>query len=611
MQVRRRVRTLAFAGVAIAMLLAACSSTHSTTAAGARIKGGTATYAIVPPGNDFSYIFPLLNFADATGANLEYSEYLMWRPLYWFGAPTTGPSSVGLDETYSLALPPTITHPTPTTTVTTITLKHWLWSNGTPVTSRDVEFWYDLMRLGGGKNIWWDYVTGQFPDNVTSFKIISPTTFSMTWDARYAAPWIYNELAQLFPIPQASWDKESATGKIGNYDLTSSGAHKVLGFLLAQNKDLSTYATNPLWKVVDGPFTLTQFTASTGDATYVRNPRYSGLFTGSIHAIRVLSFTSDDAEFDTLLSSSGITYGYVPYNDAAEIGRVKADGYKVQSWNTWGITFITLNFASPQAGPIFKQLYLRQALQHLINQTGYLKSFMGGYGYPTYGPVPLEPISTFVSPQQKRNPYPYDPAAATKLLESHGWKVVTNGTDTCARPGTAADECGAGITAGEKLAFTLQYSTGVQAVDEEVAAFQSSLASAGITLTLSGGPFDTVVGDDVPCSKTGCWQMNYYGGGWIFDPGYADPDGTALFKTGAIDNVSGYSNAHADALMDNIPSGGLNALYAYENYIAQQVPMLWLPEFNNQISAVSDKLGGAFPQDPLDNIYPERWYFVK
>ena len=30
-----------------------------------------------------------------------------------------------------------------------------------------------------------------------------------------------------------------------------------------------------------------------------------------------------------------------------------------------------------------------------------------------------------------------------------------------------------------------------------------------------------------------------------------------------------------------------------------------------QISAVSSKLQGTYPQDPDGNIYPENWYFVK
>jgi hypothetical protein len=53
------------------------------------------------------------------------------------------------------------------------------------------------------------------------------------------------------------------------------------------------------------------------------------------------------------------------------------------------------------------------------------------------------------------------------------------------------------------------------------------------------------------------------------------------------------------------------ASYAYENYLAQQLPVLWMPQFDFQISAVSNTLRGVYPQDPLTNIYPENWYLVK
>ena len=39
----------------------------------------------------------------------------------------------------------------------------------------------------------------------------------------------------------------------------------------------------------------------------------------------MLSYTSDAAEFDSLLSAGGISYGYLPFNDAAEVGRVTSD----------------------------------------------------------------------------------------------------------------------------------------------------------------------------------------------------------------------------------------------------------------------------------------------
>jgi peptide/nickel transport system substrate-binding protein len=604
MRIPRRVQLLALVSVVGSMVLAACTSSSSSGhTTQPRVSGGTATVALAP-GDQFTYILPLLDSTDATGANIEYSEYLMWRPLYWFGSP----GHVGLNKAYSLAQPATITSSDGQTTAT-IQLKSYRWSDGTPVTSRDVQFWFN--ELSANKNNWWDYTPGEFPDNVTAFKVLSPSRFSITFKGSYSSAWLYNELGQLIPIPQHAWDRESANGPVGNYDLTPAGARAVYSFLAAQNKDLSTYATNPLWQVVDGPFRLSSYASSTGDATYVRNTKYSGPASGSIHALRILSFTSDTAEFDSLLSAGGISYGYLPFNDAAQVARVTGDGYKIEAWPTWGITYITPNFASPEVGPILKQLYVRQAMQHLINQAGYISSFLQGYGNATYGPVPLVPNSQFVSSAERQNPYPYNPATAVALLRGHGWKIVPNGTDVCTRPGTAANECGAGIAAGAKLSFSLQYSTGTQGVDEEVASLQSSFTQAGIQLALSGASFDTVVGNDSPCAKPGCWQLNYYGQGWYFNPGYNDPDGSAIFQSAGDDNEGAYASPTADSLMAKLPSGGYPALYAYEDYLAKQLPVLWMPQFDFQISAVSDKLQGVYPQDPDSNIYPENWYFVK
>ena len=202
--------------------------------------------------------------------------------------------------------------------------------------------------------------------------------------------------------------------------------------------------------MVDGPWKLSSYAASTGDATYVRNTRYSGPATGSLHALRVVSFTSDAAEFDSLLAAGGISYGYLPFNDAAQAGRVKSDGYTIQAWPTWGITYITPNFASPAAGPILKQLYVRQAMQQLINQAGYISSFLQGYGNPTYGPVPLVPSSQFVSRGRAAEPLPVQPggrdgAAARARLEDRAQR-----RGRVQRPGTAANECGAGIPPGRR-----------------------------------------------------------------------------------------------------------------------------------------------------------------
>jgi peptide/nickel transport system substrate-binding protein len=602
-----RIRLLALASVTCVTLLAACSSSGSSPrgAAGAtRINGGTATIALSASDSEFNFIFPLLNFENDSFANVIYSEYLMWRPLYWFGSP----GHVGVNNNESLADPPNVTISGGKTTAT-IQLKRYRWSDGTPLTARDVEFWINLLKAD--KTQFWGYEPSEFPDNLLSMTILSPSRFTLTFNHPYSAEWLYNQLALIIPLPQHAWDKESPNGPVGNYDMSPGGAIAVDDFLLGQNKDLSTYATNPLWQVVDGPWKLTSYAPENGDATYVRNLRFSGPATGSLHAIKIVSYPSDSAEFDYLLSNSGVDYGYVPFNDAAQVSRVEAHGYSVQPWPAWGINYVYLNYASSRSGKIFSQLYIRQAMQHLINQAGYISTFLQGYAYPTYGPVPLQPASDFVSPQQTQNPDPYNPAAATSLLHAHGWLPV-NGTDTCVRPGAGASQCGAGIPAGAKLSFPFLYTIGSIGDDEEVASLQSSFAQAGIRLTPSGSTFPTVTGEMTPdCSQPTCWQMSYIGEAWLFIPGYNEPDGAILFGSDGPSNLGSYSNPKADALIGQLGSEGITAFHAYENYLAGQLPGLWMPQADTQISAVNSRLRGVFPQDPLSNIYPEDWYFVK
>jgi peptide/nickel transport system substrate-binding protein len=169
---------------------------------------------------------------------------------------------------------------------------------------------------------------------------------------------------------------------------------------------------------------------------------------------------------------------------------------------------------------------------------------------------------------------------------------VPGGTDTCLRPGSRPSECGAGIAAGEKLTFAFEYATGALSVDEEVASLQSAFAGAGIKFSaLSGAPFATVAGGMTPsCTSPSCWQMSYVGEAWTFDPGYNEPDGAILFGSNGPSNLGGYNSPQADTYIDALGSGGLSALYTYQNHLARQLPGLWMPQADTQISAVNSKL---------------------
>jgi peptide/nickel transport system substrate-binding protein len=567
--------------------------------------GGDVVFAATqgaPP----NFILPLVSASYASQTNINDFQFLCWRPLYWMG----GPGTVGVNYSESIGKPPVVTQAGANTQIT-VNMKSLNWSNGKPVTSRDVEFWLNLLKAE--KSNWWDYTPGDFPDNILSATYPSPHSFTLLMKGHYNPAWVLNELAQIIPIPQSAWDKTSASGPVGTYDTTSSGAAKVYNFLAAANKDLAGYATNPIWQVVDGPWHLSAYNATTFDAVFKPNPHWSLSPKPTIAQFEVKTFTSDTAEFNALRSGS-VTYGYIPPADDPQIPSLESAGFTIKPWVQWNINFASYNFSNPTVGPIFKQLYVRQALQHLIDQPLLIHATMGGHGYVTNGPVPLVPASKWVSPQEKVGWYPYSVSTAKSLLTSHGWHVAPNATTTCVRAGTAAGDCGAGIPSGAALKFTFTYVSGNQSLTEQATALQTSFAQVGVQLQLSPVSLSALFSVYFPCSpgKACPWEIAYDGGGWGFEPTYNMPELGSLLATGGVSNAQAYSSATNDKNLQTIyyGSGAMSDFYNYENYLGKQLPLMWMPEILLQVSAVQSKLVGWYPQQPQLDITPETWKFV-
>jgi peptide/nickel transport system substrate-binding protein len=603
---RSRLRLgLSAVAVAVATLTAAaCSSSGgaANSATGKPVSGGTAVFA-EPPGTTPNYIFPMLTAAYYSVANIEQFQRLSFRSLYWIGNSAGQPV---VDPAMSLAATPVYSD---NDSVVTITLGNYKWSDGQPVTTRDVAFWINLLRAN--KTSFAAYIPGEFPDNLKSYKIVSAKKIVLTLNGSYNPTWFtYDQLSQITPLPQQAWDKESASGAIGNYDETTAGAQAVFNYLTAQSKDITTYGTNPLWKTVDGPWTLVNY-QSGGYAKFEANPNYSGPTKPKLKYFVEQPFTSDTAELNVLRSGNSLDYGYLPEQDSSQSGVLSQQGYKTQPWQGWGTTYFLMNFNNPTTGPLIGQAYIRQAMQSLIDQESFLEGPLKGYGSTNYGPVPVKPSNPYSDSYETKGPWPYSPSTAISLLKSHGWTVTPNGASTCTSPGTGATQCGKGITAGQKLSFSLVYGSGDEVVSQEMQALQSNFSQAGIQVNLSAEPFDTIVSMLTPCtpSQADCkWQMLNYGGGWTYgvDP---YPTGDQLFETGSGSNSSNYSDAKANSLINATVHGNVN-LSTYENYLAQQVPVLWMPQPDYQISEISTKLQGTNPQSPIESLTPENWYFT-
>ncbi len=628
------------ASVAVgALLLAACSSSPSATSSsssgvpsgGTRQAGGTATWAEAP-NTQPNFIFPFMSLAYFSVANINQFQFLMYRPLYWFGngaQPTLNPS-------LSLAQNPVYSN---NNTTVVVKLNPYKWSNGETVTAQDVMFWMNMMH--SDKANWAAYAPGFIPDDLKSISIDSPTQLTFTLTAAVNPYWFtYNELSQITPLPVA-WDITSSGAAAGSggcsaaaFGKADSKCNAVYTFLEkesgydpanphATNNSLATYATNPLWQTVDGPWKLSSFDAS-GNASFVPNPTYSGSPKPTLAKFVELPFTTEDAEFNALVGGH-VNFGYLPLTDvtqattnplvpAANNPRLSS-GFYLAPLYTWSINYFPENFNSTgdggNAGSIWKQLYVRQAFQYLIDQPLYIQKIDKGYGVPTYGPVPVQPANPFASTLEKSNPYPYSVTKAKNLLSSHGWTVVPNGTSTCTSPGTGATQCGANIPAGAKLEFNLEFDSGNASHVLLNNTEKSSWAQVGFNIHLSQASFNTVLGNATACTPgPSCtWELENWGAGWVYAPDYY-PTGEEIFSTGAGSNSGSYSDTTNDNLTVQTNTTNVS-LTQWENYLAQQLPVVWQPNAVTEMSEIQNSLHGVLPQDPLWSINPENWYFVK
>lgn len=611
---------------------AAATSGSGRLATGAA-AGNTAYWAeqyAQPP----NWIFPFASVQFYSVANVNDFEQLMYRPLYWLdngGKP-------GLDEARSLAQPPIVNG-----AQVIVNLKGWRWSDGETVDAQDVVFFLNMLRAE--RDNFAGYAPGELPDNLVSVSAASPTAESLTitFNRSYNYTWLLlNELSQITPMP-AAWDisglqpngQPDPPGSGGCSALTWSTAveaacQAVWTFMTDDNStnthpqeagDLATYATNPLWQVVDGPWHLSSFSATTGAATMLPNGGYSGNDKPHFARFVEVPFTSSASELDAL-GRGTLTVGYVPLADTPPAPFPGGTGpnlpglastYNLGAQYSWVTNYFPINFDSRgdggYAGAIFAQLYFRQALAMLVDQRGIISRYLHNYAVPGVGPVPTDPATSFLSETEINYPYDHNAAAAIKLLKEHGWKIVPDGTDVCA----AAAGCGKGVGKGARLSFQLDYASANATLAKTVTAEAAGWSAAGIAVGLKALSFNDIIviaascftGDSAACHS---WEMVDWGGGWLYFPDF-DPSGEFLFQSGSSYNYGNYSDPRDDTLIRaSIDSQSNSWFYDWESYLAAQAPVVWQPDSATTLVEVAKGVSGVVVNDSLQTLTPEDWY---
>jgi len=444
--------------------------------------------------------------------------------------------------------------PSPDGTRYVVTLHPRQWSDGVPLTADDFLYTYQLMTALGP--IYTNYGVGGIPNLIKKFTVLDPEHFEIDLTQKSNPLWFtLGGLASFFPFPRHIWGKYSTD-------------------------DVFSHQSDPdFFRAVYGPYKLQ--TLKIGRyASFVPNPLYP------LHKPTerlVLKFVESDGEALQGVQSGEIDLANLPFS-VFDIGRKIPGTYLVHATPPLIDNNIGVNFNDPSS-PYFHDVRVRQAMQDAIDQKAIIKSALHGQGLENYNPVPPRPL-LFNSPSARAGNFPvgYDPAKAAALLDQAGYRLGSDGIR---------------VKNGIKISIVMLVASNQEyriAIAEMV---QRNLAAVGIKLSIKLVDFNQLLA--TIAQNVAPWQAYLIG-----DTFGAYPSGELLYKSGGVENFGHYSDAKMDQLIQtSITEPGMQGLYDFEDYGAEQQPVIFLPEEVDTVLTHNDIAGVEQLNTPDTGWYPQ------
>jgi peptide/nickel transport system substrate-binding protein len=583
--------------------------------AGTPSQGGTITYGQLS-GLTPNYIFPITPSGNASTINYQWQQ-MMYLPLYNNLAYGSSP---GIKYGLSLAAKPVFSDGDKTVTIQL--KKGFKWTNGDPVDAQDLLFDIALIKAGVAESAanWASFTPGYFPQSLASISATGPYTVVMHLKRTFNPGFFLNDELGLnvFPLPSQAWNVASAGGPHLNWNIPAN-AKKIYDYLGKAGGQVGDFATNPLWKVADGPFVLSAFSPVTSSWTANVNPSYGGSPKPHLDSIQGVTYTGITPMLNAMRTKS-LDIGSVDFSQLTDVDSLKSQGYSAFGQPDFGWAGVIWNFEDKTGhfNKIVSQLYFRQAMAMLEDEPAIVAGIFHGAGGLAYGPIPSVPSTPFTPSNSVKPAYPYNPAKAVSILKAHGWHVVPNGQTTCANPGTGSDQCGAGIPKGTPLSFTWYTETAASApfvalTDEAITS--EAKQAAGINVSLFQKTFNYIASNLNDPDPSVAKYINTWG---VEDfDGYTDnayPTQNSIFNTGGSFNSGGYHDPKMDQLINaSVYGSNPNAVTQEAAYEAEAQPALFEPN-SDLIFAVSNRVGGP-PESYVSltqyGFWPQFWWVNK
>lgn len=371
------------------------------------------------------------------------------------------------------------------------------WSDGTPLTSDDVLFTYNLIFAPEYSAVA-SPRRGDFTLHVDSISAPDPQTFVIHTKSTYA-PLLYSHGA--YPIMPKH----------------------VLGSIPAAQINTMSYNSAPT--VTNGQFKFVSWQQG-AQSTLARNENY---WRGAPYLDNyVFKVLPSAVAIGNALKTGEVNVG--AQLDPSSLSSLETvQGLNIANFVTPSFEFLALN-QNPQkpAGAILQDVKVRQALYYAINRPAMIKSILFGEGSNATG---VEPPTSWAYDPNAKPQYAYNPAKANQILDAAGW---TKGSD------------GMRSKNGTPLAFTLHYPSGVLTLTNISQVVQQNWKAIGVNMTPVAIQFTQLVTE---LTDTRDYDIILVGFNFT-----NDPDQSQLFSSSgtAVGGFNGmdFTNSEIDKLLN-------------------------------------------------------------
>lgn len=177
-----------------------------------------------------------------------------------------------------------------------------------------------------------------------------------------------------------------------------------------------------------GPYVISNWDASTKEATLTINPEFKGNFEGQKPSVETIVYVKiiEETQLDQLKTGgvdvlSGITGG-----DSTKAALEIVDGENFAEVHYQRAGYGKIQFECDFGPTMFPEV--RQAIAYLLNRTEFCQAFTGGYGVVVDGPYsPDFDMWRAVEDDIELVDYTFSPDNAKKVLEEGGWIYNSKG----------------------------------------------------------------------------------------------------------------------------------------------------------------------------------------